>query len=394
MLLHGKDTKGPSMRSIISAAAILAFAACDTIPAGNAPADSAETALATYYASVLDSALPETSAAKPLPSEDTVMTRILVGSCNDEERASPALAQIAREKADMFLMIGDNVYGDKDGPRYENNDPDLTEVRESFSDLGKDPDFMAARAAHPMMVAWDDHDYGANDAGANFPFRILAERVHEKFWGLGDTEAANHEGTYYAKSFGPDGKRTQIIMLDTRYFRSDLQATDDWGAKGKERYMPSAAAGQQMLGEAQWAWLEDKLKEPADLRLLVSSIQIVPDVHGWESWDKLPAERERLYNLIKDTGAKGVVAVSGDRHTAFLYRKDGVINAPLYELTASSLNLSFRDESDEVDTAQIGSGYAKTNFGSINVDWEKGTAALDIHAEDGRTVRSVTAKFR
>ena len=382
------------MKRIFAAVAIISLAACETTQAPAGTADTAEAALAAYYAGIPDSALPATSPSKALPSEDTVITRVLVGSCNDEELASPALAQIAKEKADLFLMIGDNVYGDKDGPRYENNDPDLTEVRESFSDLGKQADFVAARQAHPMMVAWDDHDYGANDAGADFPFRILAERVHEQFWDLEDTQAASHPGTYYAKSFGPEGQRTQVIMLDTRYFRSPLQATDDWGAKGKERYMPASSDDQVLLGEAQWAWLKTELEKPADLRLLVSSIQIIPDAHGWEAWDKLPAERERLYDLINETGAKGVVAISGDRHTAFLYRKDGVISQPLYELTASSLNLSFRDESDEVDAAQIGAGYAKTNFGSVSVDWEKGEALLAIHAENGDTVRSVAAKFR
>ena len=382
------------MNRITAALAILSLTACQTTQLPETEIGSAEAALAGYYASIPDSALPATAPGKALPGEDAVLTRILVGSCNDEERESPALAQIAREKADLFLMIGDNVYGDKDGPRYEGNDPDLKEVRESFSDLGKQADFVAARAAHPMMVAWDDHDYGANDAGSDFPFRILAERVHEQFWDLRDTEAASHPGTYYAKSFGPEGQRTQIIMLDTRYFRSPLAATDDWGAAGKERYMPSAAAEQTLLGEAQWEWLKTKLEEPADLRLLVSSIQIVPDAHGWEAWDKLPSERQRLYDLIDETGATGIVAVSGDRHTAFLYRKDGVISQPLYELTSSSLNLSFRDESDEIDTAQIGSGYAKTNFGSVNVDWEKGEALLAIHAESGETVRSTVAKFR
>ena len=275
-----------------------------------------------------------------------------------------------------------------------NNDPDLTEVRESYSDLGKQADFLAARAAHPMMVAWDDHDYGANDAGNDFVFRKLAERVHEQFWGLSETEAGTRPGTYYARSFGPEGKRTQIIMLDTRFFRSPLKVTDDWGAPGKQRYVPQTASDQEMLGEEQWAWLEEELKKPADLRLLVSSIQLVPDVHGWEAWDKLPAERERLYSLIDQTGAEGVVAVSGDRHTAFLYRKDGVISQPLYELTASSLNLSFSDESNEVDDAQLGAGYAKTNFGSINIDWEKGELSLVIHSESGQPMRQVSSSFR
>ena len=382
------------MKRIAAAALIFGLAACQSAPTIPENGADAEAILAKYFASIPDSALPPAASGKPLPAASTPLTRILVGSCNDEEKASPALAQIAREKADLFLMVGDNVYGDKDGPVYTNNDPDLTEVRESFADLGQQADFQAARAAHPMMVAWDDHDYGANDAGSDFAFRLLAERVHEQFWGLSDTEVAERPGTYYARSFGPEGQRTQIIMLDTRFFRSPLQRTDDWGAPGKERYIPQTASDQQMLGEAQWAWLEAELRKPADLRLLVSSVQIVPDAHGWESWDKMPAERDRLYNLINETGAKGVIALSGDRHAAFIYRKNGLTPYPFHELTASSLNLSFFDETPEMDSAQIGAGYSKTNFGSVDIDWEKGEAKLAIHSETGQTIRQVTAKFR
>ena len=56
-----------------------------------------------------------------------------------------------------------------------------------------------------------------------------------------------------------------------------------------------------MLGEAQWAWLAERLREPADLRLLVSSIQVLAEGHGWERWGNLPAERERLIRLIAET---------------------------------------------------------------------------------------------
>lgn len=382
------------MKRFACLAAAISLSACANLQSGPAGDVTAESAIAKYFATIPASALPATSPGKALPGEEAVLTRILVGSCHDEERGDPALAQIAREKADLFLMIGDNVYGDMDGRTYMNNDPDLTELREAFTDLGQQEEFIAARTAHPMMVAWDDHDYGANDAGGDFIFRELAERIHEQFWGLDTMEAGERPGTYYARSFGPDGQRTQIIMLDTRFFRSQLKGTDDYGAPGKERYIPQTASDQQMLGEAQWAWLEEELKKPADLRLLVSSIQIVPNAHGWEAWDKLPAERERLYNLIDETGANGVVAISGDRHTSFLYRKEGATAQPLYELTTSSLNLSFSDETSEMDAAQLGAGYAKTNFGSLAIDWAKNEVALMIHDENGRTVRQATTKFR
>lgn len=38
------------------------------------------------------------------------------------------------------------------------------------------------------------------------------------------------------------------------------------------------------LGDAQWAWLERQLREPADVRLVCSSTKIVPDAKGMDEW--------------------------------------------------------------------------------------------------------------
>lgn len=355
---------------------------------------TADQALERYYDTIPDSGLPVAPAGQPLPSETTVLTRILVASCADEERANPALAQMARERADLMLMIGDNVYGDRDGEAYINNDADLSELREAFSDLGRSAEFQAARAAHPMMVAWDDHDYGANDAGASFPFRRFAERIHERFWGLDqERDVGNWDGTYYARSFGPAGQRVQIIMLDTRFFRSGLTPTDEYGAPGKERYLPSTDATQNMLGNEQWTWLQNQLAAPADIRLIVSSVQVLPTVHGWEAWSALPREREQLFETIKQTGANGVVFVSGDRHTGFLYKDTSVLPYSALELTASSLNVSFATESAERDTRQIASGYAPENFGEVAIDWQGKRVALKLRDKTGRLVRETSAGF-
>jgi alkaline phosphatase D len=246
-----------------------------------------------------------------------------------------------------------------------------------------------------MMVAWDDHDYGANDAGREFPFRRLAERVHERFWGLENEDVGAYPGTYYARTCGPEGQRTQIIMLDTRFFRSALTPTDEWGKKGKERYIPSADPEQDMLGNDQWTWLENRLQDPADLRLIVSSIQVLPtDGHGFEAWAAMPMEQQRLYRLVRETEAKGVVFVSGDRHTGFLYKDDTALPYPAHEITASSLNVAFAETTTEMDRAQVGEGYPPENFGAIGIDWTAGTVSLEIKSNTGETVRQVTAAFR
>ncbi|MBI1339475.1 alkaline phosphatase family protein [bacterium] len=397
------------MRGLALALGVLGVVGCQVGPdpappftadvQAGAPPASAMEALRAYYRTIPDSALPVAPAGKPLPDQASRLTRILIASCLDEELEAPALAAMSRETADLVLMLGDNVYGDIDqAAGVIDDDPDLVELRQSFADLSVRADFAALRAAHPMLATWDDHDFGKNDSGADFLFREFAERIHERFWGLDATEAGSRPGVYFSRAFGPEGARLQIIMLDTRFFRSPLTRTDEYNKKGKERWIPSAdSTRQEMLGEAQWAWLESELEKPADLRLLVSSIQVTPDVHGWEAWAKMPKERARLYDLLRSTGASDeTVIVSGDRHTSFLYSNTAAaVGRAIPEITASSLNKSFSrtEVSDEKDAQQVGDNYAFTNYGAIGVDWEKRSVALEIRSEAGAVVRSMTVGF-
>ena len=388
------------IRRVLTAIAVLTVSACTTaegpIPNPFKPKPKTpQEALAYYYNTIPDSALPTAPSGQPLPSETDIVSKILIGSCLNEERGmSSAMQSIASDDADLFLMLGDNVYGDTNGRRYINNDADLMELRESFADLAAREDFQAVRSTVPMMVAWDDHDYGANDAGRDFPFRDFAERIHEVFWGLDRNDVGQWPGTYYARSFGPEGQRVQVIMLDTRYFRSALTPTDEWGAKGKERYLPAPEGSiQDMLGADQWTWLENQLQKPADIRIIASSIQVMPTVHGWEAWSTMPDERQRLFDLIQQTAATGVIFATGDRHTAFLYEESDVLPYKAAELTSSSLNVSFRDTSDELDKRQVGAGFAPENYGAINIDWADRKVIMSIKDNTGATARQNTVDF-
>lgn len=386
-------------RGLFAGAMALGLTGCATETGGlsifTPKPESAQAALELYYDTIPDSALPTAPAGLSLPASDTVISKVLLGSClNEEMGPSAALMSLPAEEADLLLMVGDNVYGDRDGRGYTNNDADLEELKESFADLAARADFQAIRQSVPMMVSWDDHDFGANDAGKEFPFRGLAERMHEVFWGLEDEDVGQWPGTYYARTFGPEGQRTQIIMLDTRFFRSGLTPTDEWGAKGKERYLPAPSGSMQdMLGAAQWTWLENQLQQPADIRLIASSIQVMPTVHGWEAWSTMPDERQRLFDLIDKTDAMGVVFLSGDRHTAFIYEQADVLPYAAHELTSSSLNVSFQNESSEVDERQIGAGFAPENYGSVEIDWDAKTVALKIKDNGGNTVRENAFTF-
>jgi alkaline phosphatase D len=186
--------------------------------------------------------------------------------------------------------------------------------------------------------------------------------------------------------------RVQIILLDMRWFRSPLKPTDQRGAPGKERYLPDPEPAKTMLGATQWAWLSEELRKPAELRLLVSSIQVLAEGHGWERWGNFPLERQKLIDTIRDARATGVILLSGDRHIGALYREAPTGTPPLYEITSSGINKAY-SAAREPGPNRLGALYAAPNFGIIDIDWWARQVTLALRDEGGTTQRSVTLAF-
>jgi alkaline phosphatase D len=371
--------------SLVSAAA-LALAAC-------ASSTTADIALAPEAPDGAIKAVP--MPAKPLDVSKTLQ-RIVFASCAQQNEDQSIWDRIAAENADLLLYTGDNVYGD-----VRSGDRSMPELKAAYMRLAQSAPFARARAASPMLTTWDDHDYGLNDTGGNFKLKAEAEALYEYVWALGsDDPRSQRPGVYGAWMIGEAGRRVQVIMLDTRYFSSPLKPSDQMNERGKERWVPDADPAKTMLGADQWAFLEAELKKPADLRLLVSSIQVLSEGHGWEAWRQFPLERQRLYDLIRSTGAEDIIILSGDRHAAALYERKDVLPYPLFEATSSSLNLpasKWRAESGETwmepDPNRLGDMYYDANYGRIDIDWVAKSASVTIRAADGSEVRARTVSF-
>lgn len=335
----------------------------------------------------------------PLPHSDKVLTRIAFGSCADEELPQPIWQMIAAENPDIFLFMGDNVYADNNrGAPVENFT--RAELEFSYSTLDSHADFAPFRASVPMLSTWDDHDFGKNDAGVEFELKQDAKELMLKTLGTPqDAAMPGRPGVYHSATYGPVGQRVQVIMLDTRWFRSALKETDEHGAEGKERYVPDVDPSKTMLGDAQWAWLKGQLDQPADLRLLVSSIQVIADGHGWEAWRTMPLEREKLYSIIEESGAANTIILSGDRHVGGLYRKTISPDITLVEVTSSSLNLPWsnwnpdKDRVAETGPYQIGDLYGGANYGTLDIDWDARQVVGMLKSEAGTATRTINVAF-
>jgi alkaline phosphatase D len=184
----------------------------------------------------------------------------------------------------------------------------------------------------------------------------------------------------------------QVILLDDRWFRSPLRRTDQRNAPGKERYLPDPDPRKTLLGEAQWRWLEQQLRQPAEIRLVLSGIQVLAEGHGWERWGNLPLERERLFRLIGDTGAGGVVLLSGDRHIGAYYRHAEGVPYPLVECTASGFTHTFRAV-QEPGPNRIGAPFTELHFGAVDIDWAGRGLLLNLIDGQARVARSVAVSF-
>jgi alkaline phosphatase D len=296
--------------------------------------------------------------------------RIFVGSCLVQTRAHPALGVAVDRDPDLFLFLGDNVYADRERPSV---------IRRAYATLGQSPIFSALRSSVPVVATWDDHDYGANDAGRDFASREESEELFEAFW---DVPRAVRErpGIYQAVEIESDGRVIKVIMLDTRFFRTSLTIARP-RPSGKGPYAVDNGSG-TILGAAQWSWLEDVLDEPADLRIVASSIQVLAEHHGWEGWANFPHEQDRLLSLLAQTGDP-VLFVSGDRHFSEVSRQ--VVDHPdaqfaMTDITASSINRAYPVSDPTENKYRVGDYYLEPNVTELEIRWPSETLPPRITA--------------
>jgi alkaline phosphatase D len=310
-------------------------------------------------------------------ADDSVTpARITFGSCCKQDKPQPIWDSIIAAKPNLFLMIGDNIYGDS---------ADMSVLKAKWDQLGAQPGFQKLKQTCPVLATWDDHDYGADDAGREFAAKRESQQLFLDFFNEPPgTARRKREGVYTSYEYGPATRRLQVILTDTRYHRSPLKKNGlkrgDPGFVGP--YAENKDSGATILGDEQWKWLEGELRKPATVRIIASSVQVLANEHHWEKWGNFPAERDRLFKLIRDTKAGGVILISGDRHTAEISRDDTSIGYPLFDITSSSLNAPGTPNKSETNKLRTGVLYSPENFGVISIDWSQPDPAISMELRD------------
>lgn len=286
-----------------------------------------------------------------------VVSKIGFGSCSNQNQKLLVLDRVTERNPDVFCWLGDNIYGDT---------RNMKTLKKKYSRLGCKEEFRNLNQVAHFLAVWDDHDYGENDAGREYPMKEESKDIFLDFWSEPQTsERWNHSGIYHSETFGPEGKRVQFIMLDTRTFRDPLLKAD--GPEWKNDYKPNYDSSATFLGAEQWEWLESVLQEPAELRVVMTSNQFGITYNGYEAWANVPVERQRMIDLIVSTQANGVVFISGDVHWAEISKQEVENGYALYDITSSGITQEWG--STEPNDNRIGEPFRLNNAGIIDVDW-------------------------
>ena len=317
--------------------------------------------------------------------------RIAFGSCAKQWRHQAIWDSVIATRPDLFVYLGDAIYADTDGKTVW--DVSQGQLPGDWQRLADKPDFQRARAKIPFMATWDNHDYGAHAGGAEFKLKQASKTIFLDFFGEpAESQRRQRDGVYDAKIFGPADKRVQVILLDTKYnrsaFKKDPSPNKARLVKGKVGgYLPDDDPAKTMLGDRQWRWLEEQLKKPAEVHLIASSIQVIPDQKGMNEWGNFPRERQRLFDRIAKTEHNGIILLSGNVHFAELSKSDAGAY-PLYELTSSGMTHVDPSYARAANRFRIAGPFVEHNFGMVEINWETKPSpriSLSVIDENGNT---------
>ena len=314
---------------------------------------------------------------------DTNFT-IAFGSCNNQVLDNILWKEIEKNNPDIWIWGGDIIYTDTE---------DMSFMEKNYIKQKKDSSYSNFAKKVEILATWDDHDYGLNDGGTEYPKKKEAQQLFLDFLDVAKNDARRkQEGIYYSKDYKINSAHSiKIILLDTRYFRTALTLD----TITQKRYQPNNYGEGSMLGEKQWDWLKNQLQNStASYNIIVSSIQFLSSEHGFESWGNMPHEVAKLENLIKTSKAKNTIILSGDRHISEISQKEiEGLTYPLIDFTSSGLTHSYTSYKGESNKYRVSDVVSKKSFGILNFDFITETVTMEIRGENNIVYNTVSQTY-
>ena len=222
-------------------------------------------------------------------------------------------------KPELFLWTGDAVYTSSEERSVYGSLGALQRAYENLTSPNSPYSHFLADTRVKVEGTWDDHDLGVNDGGKYASNKQERQNLFLDFLGLSPNDVRRERNGVYSAHWysvnvpldaSKSSTRAQktghiaVILLDTRSHRDNHYIPSLGGIS----WLPFASVisafcrlftqgldhDGDMLGEQQWTWLEQVLKEAkekADVTLVVSSVQVLTSNPLVESWGHFPRSK-------------------------------------------------------------------------------------------------------
>ncbi len=287
---------------------------------------------------------------------------ICFGSCSHQDENQPLWDDIVSDNPDLWIWLGDNIYADTEN---------MTAMRRMYDKQEDIAAYKQMKTTVPIIGVWDDHDYGVNDGDKSYAQKAESRDLMFEFLDVPESDPAwSREGAYQSYVIGEDSRTVKIILLDTRYFRDRVERIN-------REYIPDENG--DILGEAQWNWLQEELQTEAPLIIIGNGTQVIPEEHKYEKWANLPTARKRFLELLSTSPSK-IVLLSGDRHFGEISKMELDNGKIIQEVTSSGMTHSYEELTDEPNQYRVGQFASQLNYGMMKIDWSsENEPKLDLY---------------
>ena len=301
--------------------------------------------------------------------------KFVTGSCayiNEEAYDRPGkpygggyeiFEHMADESPDMMLWLGDNIYlREVDFQSYGGFLHRYTHTRST-------PEMAKLLKTCPNYAIWDDHDFGPNDSDGSWIHADWSKQAFETFWcnpSYGLPEAPRCISTAFRFV------DMEFFLLDNRTYRvNHYNKTNE----------------PQVLGEEQIDWLIQALRNSrAPFKFVVVGGQVLSDAMVYENVAQFPSERQQILDRIEAEDIRGVVFLSGDRHTTELSEITLSNGRKVYDLTVSPLTSGTGHAKDEPNSLRVEGTYVEhRNYAVLSFDGPRKnrTCTIEVKGTDG-----------
>ena len=145
-----------------------------------------------------------------------------------------------------------------------------------------------------------------------------------------------------------------------------------------------------MLGEDQINWLIQALqKSRAPFKFVAIGGQVLSDAAVYENVAQFPSERQQILERIEKEDIRGVVFLSGDRHTTELSEMTLGNGRKVYDLTVSPLTSGSGHARDEANSFRVEGTYVEQrNYAVLSFDGPRKnrSCTVEIKSTAGETL--------